>query len=196
MKSTRWHEVRRFSGLALAVLVILSLGFAAGQFSPPRTAVVSISTVFESYEKKKDKQSQLQERMDVLKQKLEDLERDYNQIQAELKQLKQDSPLYMQKSLERFELEQRVTQLRNTELKELRQTQIKFLREIRDEITAEIEAYATAHHIELVLEREVTAESEAAGAGFRWPIVHFAKPELDISGEIAGLLNERYRKKR
>ena len=71
------------------------------------------------------------------------------------------------------------------------------LREIKEEITSEIEIYAQAYDLDLVLEKTVNAEGDPrGGVSFQWPIVHYAKPEIDITSQIVKRLNERYQKVR
>ncbi len=53
---------------------------------------------------------------------------------------------------------------------------------------------AKAQDVDMVLEKVLTLDSEGTGPGSRWPIVHFAKPEFEITDEIAERLNSRYRK--
>ena len=64
---------------------------------------------------------------------------------------------------------------------------------IRAEISKEIETVATARELDLVLEKAVTAELQR-GAGFHWKIVHFSKPEYDITKEVTDRLNLRYKR--
>lgn len=164
---------------------------AARTFRPPSTAVIDIAQVFDQYEKRRDRQDQLQAETKTLEDQLKDLERRYKDIEAELPQIESDerkAELAMQKVQIQFD----VDRLKKKELKRLRDTQIKYIQEIRDEITTEIQTYATAQDLDLVLEMTVTAEGEGPVGGFRWPIVHFVKPELVITKEIAERLNRRY----
>lgn len=168
-------------------------GVEAGKtFHPPRTAVVEIAKVFEQYDKKKDRQEQLQSDTKVVEDKLKDIEKRYKELIQELPNL-EEGPKKNDKTLEKVRLEIEVKSLKDRELKRLRDTQFKYLEEIRDEITKEIQVYAKAQDLGLVLEKTVTAESEEAGRGFHWPIVHFAQPEIDITSEIVEKLNTRYR---
>lgn len=177
-----------------AFLFGLLLGVEGGKtFNPPRTGVVEISKVFELYEKKKDRQEQLQGETKVLEDKLKDLEKRYKDLLQELPNLEEGGAKKNEKTLEKVRLEIEVKSLKDRELKRLRETQFKYLEEIRDEISQEIKVYQKAQDLDLVLEQTVTAESDEAGRGFRWPIVHYAKPEIDITNEIVERLNTRYR---
>ena len=192
MKSLRWPSVSILSGALCGAAVVLMLGAKAPSgFAPPRVAVVDMSTVFEDYEKKKDSQASLKKKMDAFKNKLKGLEKDYEELKAELRSLDEDSPLYIEKNLRQKEMELRVRQLNATELKSFRGYQLDLLKEINREIGDEIRSYAHAHDLDLVLERQFAAEASAIG----WPIVHYAKPELDITQEIAKILNAKYKKK-
>jgi Skp family chaperone for outer membrane proteins len=182
-----------FSGVALA----LFLGAPAVQniFTPPRTAVVDISNVFDNYDKVKDRQAQLNTKLSAVRDRLKELETSYKDLQAELQVVQKGTDLYAEKRLELKKLELEVETLRDTEGKALKDTMRDFLEEIRREITREITAFAKARDLDLVVEKTVTAESGGGAVGFRWPIVHYARPQIDITEEIAKLLNERYRKR-
>ena len=185
-----------------AIVIFLCLGAlvlvgqrAARTFRPPRTAVVDISEVFDGYLKKQDLQKDLtnesrgvQSKFQALQQKLKDIAADVKLMQAGQRR--------NAKLLEKAKLEIEVKELENQELLRLQQTQIRFLKEIKGEITSEIEIYATAYDLDLVLEKTVNAEGDPRGMSFQWPIVHFAKPEIDITSQIVKRLNERYQKVR
>ena len=66
--------------------------------------------------------------------------------------------------------------------------------EIREEIKNEIRVVAESEELDLVLEKAVSAENPRAGLGFHWAIVHFAKPEFDITQKVADRLNERFKR--
>ena len=185
-----------------AIVIFLCLGAlvlvgqrGARTFRPPRTAVVDISEVFDGYLKKQDRQKDLtnesrgvQSKFQALQQKLKDIASDVKLMQPGQKR--------NEKLLEKAKLEIDVKELENKELLRLQQTQIKFLREIKEEITSEIEIYAQAYDLDLVLEKTVNAEGDPRGMSFQWPIVHYAKPEIDITSQIVKRLNERYQKVR
>ncbi len=180
--------------VCLAGLVLLGQR-AVRNFRPPRTAVVDISSVFDSYQKKHDRQldltresKSLQERFKILRQQLADIASDVKLMQPGQKR--------NEKLLEKLKLEIEIKELENKELLRLQKTQVKFLREIKDEITQEIEIYAQAYDLDMVLEKTVNAEGDPRGLGFQWPIVHYAKPEIDITSQIVKRLNERYQKVR
>ena len=50
---------------------------------------------------------------------------------------------------------------------------------------------ADGQELDLVLDRTVLAEGEN-GVGFRWPIVHYARPEIDITDDLIQRLNASY----
>ena len=188
------------SSLVLGALALLiGGGFVGAQavhnFRPPSVAVVDISKVFESYRKRQDRQDELEAKTRELQQRLNELERKYKEVVAELPQLE---PGEKRKDLmmKKLQLEMDVKLLKEDELGRLRKMQIGFITEIREEITQEIDAYVQAQQLDLVLEKTVTAEGEKPGTGFRWPIVHYVAPELDITRDIAERLNSRYEKSR
>src|SRR5262249_23734334 len=103
---------------------------AGKTFNPPRTAVVEIAKVFDLYEKKKDRQEQLQGETKVVEEKLKDLETRNKDLDQELKNL-EEGPKKDEKTLEKVRLGIEVKGLKERELKRLRETQFKYLEEIR-----------------------------------------------------------------
>ena len=180
---------------SMALLVVGAQ--AVRSFKPPATAVVDIAEVFEQYEKKKDRQAEFQAEIKGVEDKLKDIEKKYKDVVQELPQV-EAGPRKNDLMLQKLKLEMEVKDLKEKEMDRLRGTQLKFLEEIRNEITQEIRAYADAENLDLVLEKTVTAESGDGNQrmGFRWPIVHFVKPELEITKEIAERLNAHYKKAR
>ncbi|MBI4605876.1 MAG: OmpH family outer membrane protein [Planctomycetes bacterium] len=187
-------NLRPLCAVSLAGLLLVGAGQGALKaFKPPRTAVVDISEVFEGYHKKRDRQDQFQAAIKGVEDKLKDLEKRYKDLVAELPNIEPGEKAD-EKEDEKTLLEMQVKRLKNREMRRLRDTMVRYLQEIRDEITREIQAYAEAEDLDLVVEKRVMAEAGET-AGFQWPIVHFAKPELEITKEIAGRLNARYAKK-
>lgn len=187
-----------------AIVVFLCIGALAllGQravrsFRPPRTAVVDITSVFDGYLKKQDREKDLAGESRDVQDKFKALEQKLKEITADVK-LMQPGQLRNDKLLEKARLELDLKELENKELVRLRDTQTRFLREIKEEITTEIEIFAQAYDLDLVLEKTVSAEGDprAGGVGFQWPIVHYAKPEIDITAQIIRRLNDRYEKVR
>ncbi|MBN1442235.1 MAG: OmpH family outer membrane protein [Planctomycetes bacterium] len=198
MISVRWRSVIFCCGGACLSLLLLAMGAVAvaPAFSPPRTAVINTAAVFKSYEKKKAEEEIFEEQKSQVRVRLETLEKQKEDLVAEIRLLKKDSDLYTQKMVELLGLDQDIQRIQSTELKDLRDKLVAILKEIRDEIAGEIKAYARAHDLDLVLEREIEAQIDAAGAGFNWPIVHHCTAELDITQEITDRLNDKYRAKR
>ncbi|MEM7235855.1 MAG: hypothetical protein AAF517_27050, partial [Planctomycetota bacterium] len=81
---------------AMSLIGLVGLGAAANRYRVPRVVVVGISDVFENYSKKKDRQKELEGQMDVLKTTLSELEKEYEELNTELKTLEEDSPLYIE----------------------------------------------------------------------------------------------------
>jgi Skp family chaperone for outer membrane proteins len=178
------------------LIVSLALGAVFGEqaikaFKPPRTAVVDVSQIFEAYDKKRDRQEQFQAEIKVAEEKVKDLEKKVKEIAQELLNL-ETGDAKKDKELEKFSLERDIKDLKQSAMEQLRKKQSQYIEEIRDEIGVEINAYAQAQDLDLVIERTFLAEPGPEG-GFRWKIVHFAKPEIDITTEIAERLNSRYK---
>jgi Skp family chaperone for outer membrane proteins len=180
--------------VALALILVPAkhgtVGAQVGKlFKPPSAAVVDISVIFEDYQKKIDRESEMKEQTKGIEEKLKELEKRYKEIQSEIGNLA-EGPKKRERQVQKYMLELEVKDYKEGELKRLEDMQLNHVKEIRDEIEAEIQAYAKSNDIDLILEKTVTAARE----GPRWPICHFAKPELDISRDILGRLNSRYRK--
>jgi Skp family chaperone for outer membrane proteins len=195
-------EIRNRRRMALRLVVLgaaAALGFAGApvvqSFIPPRTAVVNIAEVFENYEKRKDRQAELQAKIDVVLKELKQLETEYKSLVDDLKLIQQGSDTFNQKTLKLTELKLKIDDLRNKEAKKLEDTLREFLTDLRDEISKEIVKVATDQDLDLVLEKTVTAENRGAGVGFQWPIVHFVKPEYEITQEVTKRLNDVYARK-
>ncbi len=185
---------RRIALAGGGVVALALLGAEATRaFKPPSTAVVDIASVFEQYDKRRDLQAELQTESKALEAKLKELEEKYKAILQEIP-LTEAKEAKKNLAVQKVALETEVEWLKKGELERLRQTQLKYIQEIRDEITQEIRNYAVAQDLDLVLEKTITAEGDGNFPGLRWPIVHYVKPELDITKEIADRLNRRYRR--
>ena len=178
--------------LALGATILVGAQ-ALKSFRPPVTAVVDIAEVFTLYDKTRDRQDQLESEKKSVLEKLKELERQHKDVNQELPQL-EAGPRKDELLLQKFRLEMEMKSLRDTQLERLRETHLRFLNEIRGEISAEIKTYAKAQDLDVVLERTVTADS--GQPGMNWPIVHFVKPEFEVTKEIADRLNDRYRRPR
>ena len=61
------------------------------------------------------------------------------------------------------------------------------------EVRLQVAIVAAVPFARVVLEKAVTAELQR-GAGFHWKIIHFSKPEYDITKEVTNRLNQRYKR--
>ena len=185
---TRAFSGKLLSGGLCGLFLLLALG-AAQSFRPPRTAVVSISDVFDGYEKKNQYQEKLAGARDDLKKKIEQLEKRYELLEEEIPVTRGEA--LTRKKIEKYELELEVDRVKKQELNGLQARYIQYLKEIREEIADEIRLTSEAMDLDLVLERTVVAEGTPNSPGFQWPIVHYAKPEIDITQEVVGRLNRK-----
>ena len=175
-------------------LVSLFVGAqAAKTFAPPRTAIVDFSTVFDQYQKKIDQEETIRVSMEALDTRLRELTERAQDLQDELKLLSPGATK-RQKELELYKLKLELDELQEKGVKELNEKWRVTMRELIDEITEEIRKYAEARNLDLVVEKRVRAESGPKTPGFTWPIVHYSKPEIEITNEIAELLNKRYQR--
>ena len=183
-------------GALLAVLGVLCRlapaqdNLAPRTFKPARVAVVDIGEVFESYAKKKDVEARLEKEVKAEEAKMQGQEKEYKRLIDELKNVEEGSEQHKTLTLKKIELEYQVKNRQKELLREFQEKQLKALREIRDEITAEINQYAAAMDLDLVLEKKISAEGK--GQAISWPVVHFVKPELEITQEIVKRVNAKY----
>jgi Skp family chaperone for outer membrane proteins len=190
--------------VAIGALVLLGgrVGAAAdpGQsleprtFKPPRIAVVDISDVFENYSKKKDIESQLEAQIKVEEDKFREKENALKATIEELKNVQEGSEKYQQLVLKKTKFELELKNRQKELLNEFQEKQASALKEIKNEITGEIEKYAVAMEIDMVLEKKVAAEGKGNLRSVHWPIVHYVRPELEITDDIVKRLNARYSK--
>ena len=187
----------RLLGLLLLIGALLSgtvfLGAqAVNTFLPPRTAVVDISSVFEQYTKSSDRQDSLEARIEGVKTKAKSLVEQLQVLEEDLKNTARTAPSFAKKMEHQLRLKLDLDNLRSSEGADLEKQLKLFLQEIKVEITTEIERVAKALDLDLVIEKHFRAETGAPGQGFEWPIVHYHKPEYDITSEVVRRLNERY----
>ena len=162
-------------------------------FLPPRTAVVDISKIFNEYQKQIDKSGELKAAIEKTTRLLDTLKEGIAIKEEELKSIKQESPTYVKILSEGLELKRKFRETQKKGQSEIAKQQAGIIKVIRAEIAKEIETVATAKDLDLVLEKAVTAELQP-GAGFHWKIIHFSKPEYDITKEVTNRLNQRYKR--
>ena len=162
-------------------------------FLPPRTAVVDISKVFDEYQKQIDKSAELKAAVEKTTRLLDTLKEGITIKEEELKSIKQEAPTYVKILSEALELKRKFREAQKKGTADIAKQQTDTIKMIRAEISKEIEMVATARELDLVLEKAVTAELQR-GAGFHWKIVHFSKPEYDITKEVTDRLNLRYKR--
>jgi len=161
-------------------------------FKPPRIAVVDIAEVFENYGKKKDIENQLEAQIKAEEEKFREKESELKATLEELKNVQEGTDKHQQLVLKKTKLELGLKTRQKEIFNEFQEKQANALKEIRNEITGEIEKYAVAMEIDLVLEKKVAAEQKGNMRSGHWPIVHYVRPELEITDDITKRLNARY----
>ena len=174
------------------IVSLLTGAQAAKTFSPPRTGIVDFSNVFDRYQKKIDREERIQVAMDKLDTRLRELTERGEDLQAELKLLAAGE-IKRQKELELYKLKLELDELQEKGVKDLNAKWRDTMRELIDEITAELRTFAEARELDLVIEKRVVADPTPKSPGFTWPIVHYSRPEIEITNEIVELLNKRYK---
>lgn len=181
----------------LLPLVILGGAVAVGEeavqkvFKPPRVAVVDLQKIFELYDKKKDRKVEFEAQVKKVDESLRGMEARLKAIDEELPNL-EPGPRKGELEFEKFRIERDGKSFKQSEANRLQELEMKFYQELRDEITEEIQTYSRALDLDLVLEKMISAEV-GPRASVRWAVTHYAKPELEITGEIATRLNDRYK---
>jgi Skp family chaperone for outer membrane proteins len=194
--------MRPIIALAVAsVLVALRAPVRGGEltpepreFKPVRVAVIDISAVFENYDKKKDVEAKLKKEVEDKEKEFGDKQNELKKLQDQLKTLDEGTPQHRDLTLKVRGMEYEMKNRQKEILKELRTKQMDSLKEIRDEITADIKKYAEGLNLDLVLEKQVVGGAEGDANYFKWPFVHYAKGELDITEDIVKRLNAQYGK--
>jgi len=181
-------------------LLLVSTGFlflgaqAFTTFLPPRTAVVDSSQIFIDYRKRVDKEAELKAAIEGIASKLSAAKDQYALKQEQLKSIKRDSPAYLRAITTMVELEQKVAEIQKTRMKIFEEKANKPTAEIRGEISREIKIVAASKELDLVLEKAIRTKLLPQAPEFVWAIVHYSKPEYDITKEVTGRLNKRYKR--
>ncbi|MBI4586522.1 MAG: OmpH family outer membrane protein [Planctomycetes bacterium] len=186
--------------LWIAGALVLGLGTALvfaqtakKEFKPPRVAVVDISEIFERYEKKKRTEDDFLAEKDKAETEYNDIKKKLERVNEELKLLQPGSEEHQALFLQKARLEYQLEYFQKKLTKEFLDKRNAKIREIVDEITHEIERYAKGHELDLVLEKKFSAESRGQAA-LNWPLVYYARPEIEITEEIIGILNSQFTK--
>lgn len=185
--------------LSLPALLLLGAGTtllfaqaALREFRPPRTAVVDISDIFDQYEKKKVVEGNLKANVEKAEKEFEAMKKEIDRIEAELKIVQEGSEEHRNLVVRRTDLQFKMRDFQKTTLNNLRSQELDALRVIRDEIVREIERYAKGRELDLVIEKKIAAGNRGENP-INWPIVHFSRPEIDITAEIIAILNAQYK---
>ena len=195
MRTLRWSVILLILGLLGTSGGLFFAGAQAiTRFLPPRTAVVDITVIFDSYQKREDRAGELKRQYDVVIQGLQNLKDQRELLEVEMKDLKPTSETFQKKGLELIQIGARIKEIQDSQGAEFQRKRSTFLDEIRKEIQHEIKMVAEATELDLVLEKTFSAEGPRAGVELHWAIVHFAKPEFDITKTVTDRLNERYRR--
>jgi Skp family chaperone for outer membrane proteins len=187
--------------LSVALLGLLAARPLAAQappaprdFKPARIAVVDIAGVFENYQKKKDIEARLEAEAKVEEKKFQKMDSDFKALIEELKNVQEGSDKHKELTLKKTQLEYEIKNRQKELLKEFQEKQLGALREIRGEIVSDIEKYAASMEIDLVLEKKVPADNQQKIQAVPWVVVHYVKPELEITDDIVKRLNAQYGK--
>lgn len=173
----------------LGLLLFVNVAAKDTSFGPPRLAVVDTPTVFANYAKKQALEQTSRSEKTKLEAKLESLECRRSKLAEELKHMEETQA--EEKLVEKFRLELKIKWLKENDLPAILKKNLEYVDVIRAEIENSIDKFAKAEALDMVLEKTFVLET-GGPVPLRWPVVHFAKPELDITGEIILRLNDLY----
>jgi len=162
-------------------------------FKPPRIAVVDVAEVFEGYAKKKDREAQLEVELKAEEKKHLTMMSEYKASIEELKNVEDGSEKHKELTLKKANFEYEIKAREKELMKEFEEKHFKFVAEMRGEILKDLETYAASMDIDMVIEKKVVTPGKTPRQGSQWPIVHYAKPELDITQDLIKRLNAQYK---
>lgn len=163
-------------------------------FLPPRTAVVDSPRVFMEYQKRVDKEAELNVALKEIAGKLSKAGEQYEIKKEQIKSIKRDSPAYLKAITKMVELEQLIAETQKSKRVIFQEKGNKPSEEIRAEIAREIDIVAASRELDLVLEKAIKTKLLPQAPEFIWAIVHYSKPEYDITKEVTDRLNKRYKR--
>ncbi len=184
------------AAVALAIAcsgVFAQITQAPRAFKPPRIAVVDVAEAFEGYLKKRDREAQIEAELKAEQEKHEALITEHKALGEELKNVHEGSKRHKELALKKFELEYDVKARESELMKEFEEKHFKFLAEMREEILKDLEKYAVSMDIDMVIEKKVVTPGKNPRQGSLWPVVHYAKPELDVTQDLIRRLNAQYK---
>jgi Skp family chaperone for outer membrane proteins len=177
------------SGLFLGAAALSLVARAAEKtFRPARTAVVDRTAVFQGYEKRKDREAELKADSKALDEKFQALEKRLKDLTSELPNF-EAGQRRNEKLVEKYQIELDLKDLKEREVKRLAEKELKYSQEMADDIGSEVNSYSESLQLDMVFEKNLVAPRETQ----RLPLVHYVKPEFEITSEIIARLNARYR---
>jgi len=199
MRTDRLFLAGALSVAGIASISIAAAGIKGGSpgeprtFRPPRIAVLDVSKLFQGYGKAKDLDDRIKGEIREGQKMLRDLRSRQRKALDDLKNLKAGTKAHRDATLEAKGLEIDLQQLETDLEVKINAEQLAALKELRLDVATDIEKYATGLELDLVLEKTLFADGEK-GKVLPWPIVHYARPEIDITDDLIRRLNEQYGK--
>ena len=157
-----------------------------------RIAVVCLSNVFEGLDEKKDNEKRLMAQVEVEKKRIKEFQDELKKLQTEQKNLREGSEEHRDLTLRVVELEYRIRNLEKENLRRFDERRRAILEELQGKISAQVRRSAEAAGIDLVLEKTLVAGSPGREDTLSWPVVHYARPGLEITAEIIRAMNTAY----
>ena len=187
------RKLFRTAAVAIALFVGASLVLAQaskGMFRPPRTAVVDIYEVFENFNKKLTMEKKLEKEAEQAQAAFSNLRNRLKTVEEELAVTSAGTKEHDDLVIQKTKLGLELTNFQKNETAEFQKKHMRAVKAIREEIAAEIQRYAEAHELDMVLEKRFSAEARGL-LPVKWPIVHFVRPEIEITGELINILNSK-----
>jgi len=189
--------------ISLLLVCTVASAFAAGCQGPLerrsgtsslRVAVVDLNKVFEESLRRRGQEDVLNDLISKEKPRIGALRDRVLELKKQFDAIDKNDP-------ERADLEQKLRDAADEHRKELKESERRVSRlmgeaiqSFRAEARREINALGVAGNYDLILERSIELEgARPAGVpSFKWEVVHFVRPSLDLTGEVVQRLNRRY----
>ena len=166
---------------------------AAGHFKPPRTAVVDTFEIIDNYKKKELLETRLRAEVEEATREIEIVQTELRQVVAELKILEEGTDDHDRQVLREAGLKLKFKNLNVKNRRKLEASHREAIGSIRKEVKEHIEHFARSNDLDLVVEKKIPFEGRG-NAKINIPIIRFVKPEIEITGEITRILNDRFKR--
>lgn len=182
--------------LAIAVLCAWRAGNATADFSDVRIAVADISRIFDAYEKRDYYQAELDKRRESINQRENSFEQRLGELRERMDRLSMGSPQRQDIRNQLARAEEEYLQYQRQAAREMDELLKQGRMEIYQDILDVIEEYALQNKIDLVIKQQTSTREQPTAGDLSLRIaergVLYSAERLDITQEIADMLNQKY----